>query len=225
MLSGKKLIRTPGGCLQQGVVFPTQKLPISEIFSRLRGFAPETRMRRTTAAVHPGPTPPFDPAWRPGLDQRWRLGDDEADQALAVAVGQLEEGHFDFSRQFGRASAPMMPRSGAGYYSRTEHRHLVGIRSYTLGQRAIPRGLSRTTSLAGLSSRTPLNDGWRSNPYTVHSRNSTSHTSFGRAQRTPFSAPDGSGLPNADFDAWSFLTASRSERESLWDHPVATRPA
>jgi hypothetical protein len=44
---------------------------------------------------------------------------------------------------------------------------------------------SRTTSLAGLSSRRPLNEPWRISPSAVQPRNSISHSSFGFAHRTP----------------------------------------
>ena len=88
-----------------------------------------------------------------------------------------------------------------------------------------PCAASRATSLAALSSRRPLKDPWRSSPSAVQPRNSTSQTSFGSVQRTPFSAPVGSRLPNAGFGACSLSIVTRSDRESSWDHPVPTRPA
>src|SRR5688500_11733025 len=46
-------------------------------------------------------------------------------------------------------------------------------------------GTSRTTSLASLSSRRPLNDGWRSTPSSVQPVNATCATSVGSTQWTP----------------------------------------
>src|ERR1044072_3825300 len=44
---------------------------------------------------------------------------------------------------------------------------------------------SRVTSLAALSSRRPLNDGWRSTPSSVQPANATCATSSGSTQWTP----------------------------------------
>src|SRR5664280_134917 len=51
--------------------------------------------------------------------------------------------------------------------------------------RAAPGTVSRRTALAALSSRTPLNTGWRKRPSVVHPEKATSATSFGVTQCAP----------------------------------------
>ena len=84
-------------------------------------------------------------------------------------------------------------------------------------------GTSRFTARAGLSSRSPLNDGWRTRPSRVQVVNSTSATSFGSVYRASLA----SGLRTAMKGEapvpmrWSF---AMMERPSGMLQPVPTEP-
>ena len=87
------------------------------------------------------------------------------------------------------------------------------------------RGISSTTSVAGLSSRNPLNEELRISPSRVQPRYSTSQTSRGSTQTTPFSAPAGGGFARAGFVPLILSSSLRSDFASASDQPVPTRPA
>src|SRR5262249_48897329 len=84
---------------------------------------------------------------------------------------------------------------------------------------------SKTISSADRSSLSPLKAAALSNLSWVQPRYSTSQTRRGSAHRTPFSAPDGSGLVHGGFVDLIFSSSSRNAFASSWDQPVPTRPA
>ena len=85
-------------------------------------------------------------------------------------------------------------------------------------------GFSRLTAFAGLSSLSPLNDGWRTLPSRVQAVNSTSATSCGWAHRASLASGLGTATNGEESAAmrWSFAMI---DRPSWMLQPVPTDPA